>query len=424
MDSFSLPDVVTESARSSFAQLARIISEAHVRANERAKATHERFNVFTTVLKAGDEVRLHTRFIHCLLDPKGLHDCGSRFLELFFETLKDSKGRDHNDREMPFDLSTKEAAWTVYKEASRSGCGQMDILLERAGYGIAIENKIGAREQENQVSCYADYLTTRFDENSLVIYLTLDGKKSDTAGVKKHYLRISYAIHILDWLEKCLRETYQIIPINQVLLQYREVVRELTGRTLNTENMKPIIEYVRQNPDIIRFRSEIATAAEKAVWETWDAIEDGIKKGLPPGWDWEIVGQVRQGDYSIKMTPPEGHVLQDAGFDILAERDAKDFGIGIRTKKTDSQLPASERAIFEKMSKSMPMDDRNEWYHLGWINLILGVADDKFASVVFNPDIDGICRKVRDYLETLEKSYVAATTDISATSLPDSNGTV
>ncbi len=295
----------------------------------------------------------------------------------------------------------------------------MDILLERRGQGIAIENKIEAREQDKQVACYADYLTNRFEKNSLVIFLTMDGKPSDTAD-KRIYLRISYSVHILNWLERCLRETYQIIPINQVLLQYREVVRELTGRTLNAENMKPIIEFVRQNPDIIRFRSEIATAAENAVWETWDAIEDGIiKEGLPPEWEREIVGQVRQGDYSIKMQPPVGNVLRNAPFNILVERDEIDFSFGIRIGKSESQLSASERLMFVKMSKSMPMDDHNEWYPVGWINLIPGVEDANFASVVCNPDIAGICSKIKNYLETLEKAYVAATTDISPTSSQD-----
>src|ERR1035437_7363359 len=48
----------------------KMIAEAHIRAEERAKAAHERFNVFTTLLGENDEVLLHTRFLHCLLDPK------------------------------------------------------------------------------------------------------------------------------------------------------------------------------------------------------------------------------------------------------------------------------------------------------------------------------------------------------------------
>jgi hypothetical protein len=46
-----------------FPQIAKRLSEAHIRAEERAKVTHEHFNVFTTVLKATDEV--------CIRHPDG-----------------------------------------------------------------------------------------------------------------------------------------------------------------------------------------------------------------------------------------------------------------------------------------------------------------------------------------------------------------
>lgn len=66
-----------------------------IRADERARVTHERFNIFTTLLKEEDEVRLHTRFIHCLLDPAGFHDCGTLFLDLFLAALKKLPGENH-----------------------------------------------------------------------------------------------------------------------------------------------------------------------------------------------------------------------------------------------------------------------------------------------------------------------------------------
>src|SRR5438046_832839 len=77
-------------------QLLEMLREAETRADERSKVTHERFNVFTTLLEAHDEVRLHTRFLHCLLDPKGCHDCESLFLDLFSATLAEFPGVNHD----------------------------------------------------------------------------------------------------------------------------------------------------------------------------------------------------------------------------------------------------------------------------------------------------------------------------------------
>jgi len=133
---------VPESALEQFRLVAEMIEKDRVRADECAKARNERFNIFTTLLKAHDEVRLHTRFLHCLLDPKGFHDCDSRFLDLFFDTLVELGGVNHEDEKAPFIRPKSLNPWTVDKEASRSSYGQIDILLEQPGlFGIALENK-------------------------------------------------------------------------------------------------------------------------------------------------------------------------------------------------------------------------------------------------------------------------------------------
>ncbi len=345
---------ISDSALLPFREVSKLLSDAHIRAEVRAKATHERFNVFTTVLKATDEVRLHTRFIHCLLDPKGSHDCGSLFLDLFFETLNLSQGFDHLGNKTSFDAPGRNLLWTVFKEASRSGFGQMDILLESSGQGIAIENKIDAHEQPNQVSFYAKYLERRFGKNSLVIYLTLNGKQSYTAEGER-YLRISYAEHILAWLEKCLQKTYRIIPINQVLLQYREVVRQLTNRTLDVENMQTIVQFVIDNPDIIRFRSEIAQASEAAIQQTWDLIEKGIISGLPENYEISVGRHAERGRFgnglsaAIVIAPEPGNVLHEAPFEIWAEQDESDFGVGVVPRGDWDNLSTQDELLFQKM---------------------------------------------------------------------------
>ena len=43
------------------------------------------FTAFGSVLKANDEVRLHTRLIHALLNPEGKHYQDALFLELFMD---------------------------------------------------------------------------------------------------------------------------------------------------------------------------------------------------------------------------------------------------------------------------------------------------------------------------------------------------
>ena len=52
------------------------------RAKQKRRGLND-FNLFTTLLNKGDEVRLHSRFIASLLNPKGLHYQDSLFLEIF-----------------------------------------------------------------------------------------------------------------------------------------------------------------------------------------------------------------------------------------------------------------------------------------------------------------------------------------------------
>ena len=55
-------------------------------AEQKRKGSND-FNLLSSVLSVNDEVRLHTRFIYALLNPKGKHYQETRFLELFLETI-------------------------------------------------------------------------------------------------------------------------------------------------------------------------------------------------------------------------------------------------------------------------------------------------------------------------------------------------
>src|SRR5690554_7656522 len=88
------------------------------------------FNLLSSVLSVNDEVRLHTRFIYSLLNPKGKHYQGTRFLELFLEVI---------GRQDWVDL----ASATVRKEYCPDGQGdQIDLWITDGKRQIVIENKL------------------------------------------------------------------------------------------------------------------------------------------------------------------------------------------------------------------------------------------------------------------------------------------
>lgn len=393
-------------------QLLEKFREAQARADERAKVTHERFNVFTTLLKAHDEVRLHTRFLHCLLNPaEGTHDCGVLFLNLFFTTLKERPGLDNDGKEVLIDFPHTDKPWTVEKEASRADFGRIDILLERQKFGIAIENKINHGEGDEQLARYASYIEERHGDG-LVIFLTLDGRQGVTHEGRIRCIRISYADHILIWLEKCLRETHDIIPINQVLQQYRAVVRNLTGQNLDTKAMKEISDFIIENPDIIRFREQLEVEIKNAVANFFSHLADEIKNELREF-------QVRRHEQWVFGVSSKGALVlktpNNMPFDIYIEYapDEDVLCVGI-SGDFENQPPSSEqRDLFDRMyekliAKGYPDYRPNTNWPTGWLILLDELDDDGIAGLLKKTapkTAFEVCGKIRDYIAQLEKFY-------------------
>lgn len=392
------------------------LREARARADERAKATHERFNVFTTLLEAHDEVRLHTRFLNGLLDTKGSHDCGRLFLDLFFATLKELPAFDHEDEQIFFNPVKPENVWTVENEVTRTGVGRIDILLEQQIFGIAIENKIYAGEQELQIARYAGYLSTKFGSNAMVLYLTRHGEKSNTHDGNR-YLRISYAEHILAWLDKCLRETFNIIPVNQVLLQYRQVVRGLTRKTTGSAAMKEITDFIAKNTDLIRYREQIISALNEARARALDGLADEISLHLKPNYGTSLRNNSRfggTGDGTLVLQPLTTSALKNAPFNVCIQNwsERNILLIGIETTKENAQI--HQHLFIELNGKLAALGYCPQGYEtwpIGWHNLIDPFGDDVIASIGKSSFLDTATKlhaDIKTHVEAIEKAYKEA----------------
>lgn len=210
------------------------------------------YNLLTTVLSADDEVRLHSRMLHSLLDPNGLHYQGSLFLELFFDILgfKDKK----------FEIE-KARVELEYKH--------IDLHITDGKKHIIIENKIHASDQESQIKRYIEKIIKPEDEDTIsvlpenitVIYLSIDRKKPSGYSLgkidnSKEYFELSndgselqykgsndilkdsvikfksihYQKDIVDWLKRCQYEVQNITNLNEAIRQYKEVVEIISNK--------------------------------------------------------------------------------------------------------------------------------------------------------------------------------------------------
>lgn len=416
-----------------YRKMVRMIANAHLRAEERAKATHGRFNIFTTLLKENDEVRLHTRFLHSLLDPAGLHDCGPLFLDLFLKILPNCTRQEIDGKRSTVNWPT-EASWTVHKEAGRSeGFGQIDLLLEHREFCIAIENKIHAGEGDRQLASYSRFLEARQAKNSALIFLTLDGREGLTHEGAE-YARISYREHILTWLEACLRETYHIIPLNQLLLQYREVVRKLTGQTLQSAMMKPIAKFAAEHPDIIRYRSQWNAAVDEAQRLFMDRIGSALIASLSKSFQIEYDPDNWDDRFSTKNSgliirrKDDSRIVPER-FTVYIENDHEVLALGIFVGYENFNLSSDEAAWLEQVKLEWSNDP--EWleskeneptkpWPLGWINLLDDLSDEGYAKMMedtFQNLIEKITARVQVYVSSLEtvcRKVSAASTQIGS----------
>ena len=316
----------------------------------------ENYNLFSILSIERYELK-HSALIANLLDPKGSHGCGDAFLRAFFEiALK--------ERAYPFEDCTHLHSYTEYYTGPIAGDtgGRIDILVKSSHYGLIIENKIYAGDQDKQLTRYDNYGKTTFGaDRYLLVYLTLygyDASKESTATKSAEevgYLRLSYAEDILRWLEQCVRLADNKPLVRESLNQYIRTIKQLTYQDMNQENIRKIIDLAVDHPEVV------ATLSSKR-----DAIAQGIRKKYifdklkeyadQKGWlfdDTEIANP--EGDNKIR--------LRKEGWDgsIIISADSEDkksnYGwwinlwIGIDSKVTG----AKKLACLEKQSPEYPM---------------------------------------------------------------------
>ncbi len=175
----------------------------------------EPFNIFTVLRKASDEVNLHSRFLHALLDHQA-PDKRHLNLEYFLRKI-----------EIEFKLDGARVR-REYKN--------IDILISNDAtnpkQAVVIENKIYAKDQSAQLQRYHDILTEEGyrDRDINLLYLTPDGRDPSKCSVGDlSYQTISYRDDLLPWLKCCQMHAYDEPELSESIKQYIHLILKLTG---------------------------------------------------------------------------------------------------------------------------------------------------------------------------------------------------
>ena len=217
---------------------------------EERNKNKEIFNVFDSMFKWNDEVNLHSRFISILLDPFASHNLKDIFLKHFLQVV----GITFN-----YDLSTL-ATYPNWR--SPQEYRDMDILMidHHHDSAIIIENKIEAEdsnhEEEGQLEKYYRIVSEEegiSKEHIHVIYLSLDREGPSNASIATSckfpelpdkIINIHYGNELREWLELCLKDSYDKPMLRETIKQYKNLIEMMTNTVNIDEDVKGKMEII------------------------------------------------------------------------------------------------------------------------------------------------------------------------------------
>lgn len=221
---------------------ARLILEKAKVAQQESRSRGEQFNIFHAC-GVGHYETTHSAILAELLTPQGSHGQGDVYLKEFLSVVGESAFLS------AFDTS----AASVATECAVPG-GRLDILITNAKkQAVIIENKIYADDQWEQLKRYNEFAAKQYHAGQYaILYLTLWGDEaSQQSGEDVAYTCISYKETILRWLERCIRLSAQKPLIRETMIQYANLVKELTNQAMEQKYKNELLELMADNAEAV-----------------------------------------------------------------------------------------------------------------------------------------------------------------------------
>ncbi|MGX9985806.1 PDDEXK-like family protein [Soonwooa purpurea] len=198
------------------------------------------------------EDETHSVLLADLLSPEGSHGQKGLFLKLFLDSLNiDSTNFEYAKVHREYYIGEIDEHYTQG--------GRIDILIEINHQKILIENKIYAKDQENQLERYHQAFP-----NAKILYLTIDGKDYQNR-VDFDYMPISYEIEISKWLESILNEISGKQFLQNSIKQYYNLVKNISFTGYTQEMEKEIATEITSSPENLDAAYQIYNNYESAI---------------------------------------------------------------------------------------------------------------------------------------------------------------
>ena len=200
------------------------------------------FNVFTVLRSTSDEVNLHSRFLHALLDHVDPLSGERENLGEFVQGVVGAKN---------FGVEGAH----VERESNH-----IDQLIANKSEAIVIENKIWAGDQDQQLQRYRNTLVDQgYDKESIrLLYLTPFGdepsKQSRGDIPAERVQQVSYRDDLRDWLVGCQRRAVDDPGLRESIAQYRRLILRMTNNDYKAEHMNELKKVLRRDDNLVLAR--------------------------------------------------------------------------------------------------------------------------------------------------------------------------
>ena len=244
----------------------REIVETHLKEK---KEKGEDFNVFSILGMETNETKTHSAMLVALLDPKGNHYYDVQFLKLFLDEIG---YKEYLNKDLALVKVKAEHYLGKISEDYTSG-GFIDVLITfPSGKAIAIENKINAGDQKNQMYRYSLFK----GKDCKLYYLNETGKPPTKDSLltltDRDYQIIAYNNHILKWLEQCFLVVKPGSIVGNAIKQYQILIKNLTN-SMEKELENNLNELIVKNLAEAKY---VHSYYEKAV----DSIREKLRSAV------------------------------------------------------------------------------------------------------------------------------------------------
>lgn len=402
-----------------FQELEKVLISLYGKINtieELEKHRGTKFNIFTILGMERKEVGTHSYFIYELINPKGSHYQGSKYLEIFIKKVL----------ELPdFDLKNVKVGRETLIPSGRS----IDFTIENDTHYIAIEMKIDAKDQNKQLYDYHKFAKKQ-NKIPKVYYLSLDGKDasdSSTFGENNvDYEKISFENHILDFIECSLEKSVELSVIRESLIQYKHLIKKITNQSSQEIQME-IVQIV-DNPKIAQAATEMSKNL-KYVWalkevEFWKELAQKLnvelerKKLNHKGWSEVLFHEVfcNENDEVIESNEAIAHEIASLRKtnDISFFIEKKELQFQIYMRRDDSlsfQIYGLSNDKINTIDEETGISSKNG-NDARWINskhkISFSIEYDEPAYDIFNHEklktiVDNVCEETIYYIQMIEE---------------------